>query len=150
MARKKATKKMKAPRKKRVKAPPKAPPEEEKPKKIEVTSGLRRIWFRVRNAWNMSFDAFSNALTLLTDKEAEQLYEVVRHALFKGSYVEIIREHPELRELVKSDDDRIFMYDVYEKLSWRLGKSEKYPKDIAVRIKMKGRIGRDATAPDYW
>lgn len=152
LTRKKATRKKKPAEKKTLKkkAPPEVPPKKEAPKKIAVTVELRRIWYRVRKAWDISLDAFGNTLTLLSDKEAEQLYELVRHSLFKGSYVEIIREHPELREIVRSDDDRICMHDIYEALSWRLGKSEALPKDVAVTMKMKGRIGRDATGPSYW
>jgi hypothetical protein len=149
LARKKTAKKRKkAPKK--VKAPPKKEALPEAPKKIEITPELRRIWFRARNAWNMSLDAFSNALTLLTDKQAGQLYDVVRHSLFKDSYVEILREHPELHELVRNDEDRLFMHDVYEKLSWRLGKSEPLPKDVETAMKMKGGIGRAATRTSYW
>jgi len=154
LARKKIRKKTrKAPRKKKRALPKKkakAPPKKEAPKEIVITDDLRRIWIRVRRSWNLSHTAFSNALSLLSNKEAEQLYELVRHSLFKGSYVEIIREHPELRKIVRSDDDRICMHDIYEVLAWRLGKSEPLPKDVAVTTKMKGGIGRDATRPSYW
>lgn len=118
-------------------------------KKIEITNRLRRTWWRLRKAWNLTMKAFSGTMSRLTDAEAEELYEVVRHSLFKDSYVEILRARPELKELVKSDDDRLFMHDVYEVLSWRLKKKEPYPKDVDMIIRMKGRIGRDAIAPNY-
>ena len=140
---KKTTKK--APRKKI-----KAPPKRETPEKIVITDELRGIWLKVRRSWNMSHTAFSNTVSLLSDKKAEQLYGLVRHSLFKGSYVEILREHPELREILRSDDDRICMHDIYEVLSWRLRKSEKMPKDIETTMRVKGRIGRDAIKPSYW
>lgn len=120
-----------------------------KQEKVAVTQELRRIWWKVRNSWNVSFEAFTNTLSMLTTKQAELLYGVVKHSLFKESYVQMLREHPELRELVKSDDDRLCMHDVYEAISWRLGRQEKLPSDVEVKIRMKGSIGRGAPVFSY-
>jgi len=117
--------------------------EGKKPEKTVITPELRRIWLRVRSAWNISLEAFSNTLSLLNDKQAAMLYNLVKKGLFKDFYSEILREHPELRDIVKSDDDRLCMIDIYQELSWRLDKSEPLPPDVKVTQGMKGRIGRD-------
>lgn len=75
-------------------------------------------------------------------KQSEMLYDVVKHSLYKESYVEILHELPELRELVKSDEDRFFMHDIYAILSRRLGKSEPPPKTERGALAFRGRIGR--------
>lgn len=130
-------------------------PAEEKPKpaqkaeKIKITPQLRRLWLTVRKAWVSSFQAFSNSLSSLDQKQAAMLYEVVKHSLFKDSYVQILRGHPELREFLKSDDDRLCMHDIYEVLSWRLSRKEKLPKDVEMAEKMKGRIGRSVPEMPY-
>ena len=116
--------------------------EAKKPAKVVITPELRRIWFKVRDSWNRSLEAFSSIVSLLTPKEAEQLYDIVKLSLFKDSYAQMLQEHPGLKEIVKTDDDRLCMHDIYENISWRLGKSEKLPKDIATKLGMKGRIGR--------
>jgi len=117
-----------------------------KSKKIVVDNKLRRIWWKLRKAYNMNYDAFVNTLYTLTDDEANFLYDIVVVSLFKGSYAEILQEHPGLRELVKSDDDRLFMHDIYEHLSWRLGRKEEFPEDIKLKFAMKGKIGRMSTS----
>jgi len=114
----------------------------EKAEKIKITSQIRKGWFLLRNAWLHTLDVFSNQLAQISDKDAEELYKVVRCAVYKDSYAQILREHPELKELVKTDDDRYFMHDVYENLSWRLGKKEPLPKDKKLISAMKGKIGR--------
>ena len=53
----------------------------------------------------------------MDNKQANALYDVVKFALFKDSYAQIVREHPEMRPLVQTDDDRLCMCDVYEALS---------------------------------
>lgn len=111
-------------------------------KKIVLTPELRRIWLNVRNAWNMNLTAFSNSVSALDQKQAEALYELVRVSLFKGSHAEILRNHPELRPILRSDEDRLCMHDIYEKLSWKLGKKEPEPPELSLARKMKSRIGR--------
>ena len=143
LAKKKRTKKSKKPASKH--KPKKKAPEKEtpKPEKLVVTPETKRIWLKVRHAWNWSYDAFSNTVSYLKQDEAEKLYDVVRLSLFKDSYAQMLQEHPELREIVKSDDDRLCMHDVYQILAWRLGKREKFPEDKRIYMKIKGRIGRD-------
>lgn len=121
--------------------------EKKAPAKIKITNELRKNWLMLKTAWRVNLSAFSNRLSLVPDKQAGQLYDVVRHSVYKDSYVDILREHPELKELVKNDDDRFFMHDMYESLSWRLGKREKPPKERQVSERMKGGIGREA--PSY-
>lgn len=114
-------------------------------KKIAITASLRKNWLLLKAAWLMNQGAFSSRLSLVPDKEADELYEVARHSLYKDSYVRILREHPELKELVKTDDDRLFMYNLYDILSWRLGKSEPPPKEQRPAARIKGSIGREST-----
>jgi hypothetical protein len=148
--RKLTTRKKPVAKKKPVKRPPaRAPPVVKAPGKVVVTNDLRRIWLRIRRMWNLNLTAFANALTVLNEKESNMLYDLVRHSLFKGSYVEILQEHPELRDFLKSDEDRLCMHDIYEKLSWRLGRREPLPKDVEVKEKMKGRVGRESGAYEY-
>ncbi|MFN7990700.1 MAG: hypothetical protein U0R44_00935 [Candidatus Micrarchaeia archaeon] len=118
--------------------------------KVAVTPELRKIWLRVRSSWNLSLPAFSNTLSSLSDAEAGLLYGLVRHSLFKGSHVEILRAHPELRSIVKTDDDRICMHDIYETLSWRLGKSETPPPDVKLATNVRSRLGRGMPVFDHW
>lgn len=139
MARKKTKKKVQkkaAPKKPEAKesAKPAAKPA---PAKLEVTPELKRLWFRVRRGYGISADAFSNALSSLTDKEAEMLYSLVRLSLFKGNPAQIIQAHPEMREFVHSDSDRLCMHETYQHLSWRLGKSEPLPKDRAIIVRFR-------------
>lgn len=117
--------------------------EEPRPEKLVITPEVRRIWLKVRKAWNWSYDAFSNTVSYLKQDEAEKLYDVVRLSLFKESYAQMLQEHPELREIVKSDDDRLCMHDIYQILSWRLGKREKFPNDKRISRQIRGRIGRE-------
>ena len=123
-------------------------PAKKGPEKVVITNEIRRAWLRLRKAWGWSFEAFSNTLGLLNTKEANMLYDIVKHSLFKGSYVEIIREHPELREIVKTDEDRLCMHDIYEILSWKLGRKEELPPDRKISRAMKGRIGREVPIID--
>ncbi|MBU0532627.1 hypothetical protein KKB44_03985 [Candidatus Micrarchaeota archaeon] len=116
---------------------------EETPKKTTITNEVRRIWLKVRKSWNVSHAAFSNTVSFLSEKEANTLYDIVKLGLYKDSYAHILHEHPELKEIVKSDDDRLCMYDIYEVLSWRLRRKEKMPKNKEIIMRMKGRIGRE-------
>ena len=120
--------------------------EGKKSEKVVVTPELRRIWITARKAWVTSYDSFHYTLSALSTKQADSLYDIVRVSLYRGSFVEILREHPELREMLKSDDDRICMHDIYESLSWRLGRKEEPPQDVKLKMGIKGRIGR--MAPD--
>ncbi|MBD3210364.1 hypothetical protein GF318_03210 [Candidatus Micrarchaeota archaeon] len=119
-------------------------PKKHKPEKIEISNRAKRIWLKVRKTWDMSLPAFTNTLSLLSEEEAEILYGIVKHSLYKDSYVEMLREHPELREIVKTDNDRLCMHDTYEVLSFRLNKFEDFPDFRKTQIKMKGGIGREA------
>ncbi|NYZ74032.1 hypothetical protein H0O00_02730 [Candidatus Micrarchaeota archaeon] len=116
--------------------------EKKKEEKIVITPELRKTWIRVRSAWGMSFEAFNSTVSMLDKKHAEGLYDLVRHSLFKDNYAEILRGNPELREVLKNEEDRLCMHDIYEILSWKLGKSEPLPKEIRAREAMKGPIGR--------
>ncbi len=148
MARKKKPVKGKSLRKKPAKAAPKpaakkaAPvkPEAKPAQKLLVTAQLRRIWLRVRNAYSMSSGAFSNALSLLSDDEADLLYNLVRFSLYKEGPAQMIKEHPEMREFVKTNVDRLCMHDIYEILSWRLGRREPMPKDRAIVTKFRRAV----------
>lgn len=106
--------------------------------KAIITPELRRDWLRVRAAWNSSPEAFTGVLSMIGDKSANKLYDVIKLALFKGSHVEILRAHPEMKELVKTDDDRLCMHDTYEALSRRLGRKEPYPSYVAMRQRVMG------------
>jgi hypothetical protein len=142
---KKATKKKTAPRAVKSKKEPmaaKAPAKAEKTRKLEITPKLRRIWFRIRKSYNISLSAFSNVLSSLDDEESEMLYELVRHAIYKGSVAEIIRAKPVMRELVKTDEDRLCMHDCYEHLSWKLRKKEPEPKDRAILSRFRLAVKR--------
>jgi hypothetical protein len=112
--------------------------------KLEVTPKLRKIWFSIRHSYDISLEAFSNSLSLLSDEEANMLYELVRLALYMGSPAEILRAHPQMKEFIRTDDDRLCMHDIYEHLSWRLGRSEPMPKDRQLiskfRLAVKGNL----------
>jgi hypothetical protein len=115
-----------------------------KPGEFAITPELRRIWVRVRKAWVTSYPAFTYSLSSLSTGQADLLYGLVRRALFRGSAGEIVHADSMMREFMRSDDDRMCMIDVYEILSWRLGRQEALPPDVRVRQRMKGRIGRDS------
>lgn len=120
---------------------------EKTPAKIVITPELRKIWFRIRNAWNLNLTAFANSISSLTQMQSEALYDIVKVSLYKGSYAEILREHPELKVLILSDEDRLLMHDIYENLSWKLGRKEPEPADVRLARRMKSRIGRQM--PDF-
>ncbi len=109
----------------------------ERPKRIDVTPELRRIWVRVRNAYSTSQAAFSSSLSLLDERQANILYDFAVAALYKDNVAQILSEHPELKSLVHTDDDRLCMHDIYENLSWRLHRSEPMPKDLEVTVKFR-------------
>jgi hypothetical protein len=115
---------------------------EAKKQKVNVTPEIRKMWIMIRQAWNTSPEAFTGTMTMLSSRQADSLYDVVKLALFKSSYAEILHEHPELRELVKGDNDRLCMHDVYEVLSSRLGRTEPFPPYIQLQMRLKGGIGR--------
>ena len=114
--------------------------------KIIITPQIRRNWLQIRSAWNISHAAFSNTLSSLSTINANLLYNIVKLSLFKGSYVDILREHSELKEIIKTDDDRLCMHDIYEVLSWRLNKTEKPPADVKLSAAVKSGIGRGVTS----
>lgn len=122
-------------------APQQMPAEKKGP--IEITPEIRRLWIRMRQAWVVSYDAFNHSVAILDDRQANLMYDVVKHSLFKDFYAEILREHPELKELIRTDEDRLCMHDIYERLSFRLNRYEKLPSDKKVYQGMKGKIGRN-------
>lgn len=117
---------------------PKSPSPSVNSGKVAITPTLRKNWIRIRAAWNTSPEAFTGTLSLMDPKQANELYDLVKLALFKGSHVEILHEHPEMREFVKSDDDRLCMHDVYEALSRRLQRKEPFPEYAALKQKIMG------------
>ncbi|MDD5172125.1 MAG: hypothetical protein PHF60_03760 [Candidatus ainarchaeum sp.] len=116
--------------------------EKKNEEKITITNDVRKTWIRVRAAWGRSFEVFTGTMSLLDKKQSEGLYDLVKHSLFKSTFAEIVQDYPQLKEFVKGEDDRLCMYDIYEVLSWKLGKSEPIPKEIQAREAMKGGIGR--------
>ena len=150
MAKKKSSKSKKKSSKKKAakkKQPAKPAPEKKaeppaKPGKIVINKEMKTLWLRLRSRWYMNFTAFYNALSALSEKQANELYDIVKHSLFKGSYAEIIHEHPEMKELLKNDEDRLCMHDIYERLSWRLRRREPLPESLGLKEKMKSRVGR--------
>jgi len=116
-------------------------PSKEKP--FSLTEPLRRIWIRVRQAYNASPEAFAYSLSSLNAEEANSLYDLVKHALFKGSIGEIVQGTPALRPIIRSEDDRMCMIDIYEVLSWRLDRREPLPEDRRLAQAMRSGIGRE-------
>ncbi len=88
---------------------------------------MMKIWFRIRRAWDINKIVFRETLAMLSDKQANELYDIVKYSLYTNSYAEIVIKHPELKVLLKNDDDRFCMHDIYEYLSWRLGRQEPSP-----------------------
>ncbi|MBU0591905.1 hypothetical protein KKF81_04045 [Candidatus Micrarchaeota archaeon] len=115
-------------------------------KEIIITPRLRRIWIQIRRNWGISRVAFTNNLSLLNDGEANNLYNLVIHSLYKNSYVDILREIPGLRGIIRTEDDRYCMHDIYQILSWRLDKTESPPKTLQIKLAMRGGIGRESGA----
>lgn len=141
MAKKKPPRKSASPRKADEKPLAKEPATAEV-KVPEFTPELRRIWLRIRKTYNISLQAFSNALSALNDKEANILYDLVRLSLYKDNPAQIIKAHPFMKEFIRTDDDRLCMHDIYENLSWRLGRKEPAPKHRQMitrfRVAVKG------------
>ena len=107
-------------------------------------------WLRVRGAWGRGKESFDSLMATLSGKQNEQLYDIVRYALYKDSYVQVLREKPELKQFLKSDEDRMCMIDIYEILSYRLRRSEPPPKIRSGAFAMRGdRIGRAAPTFGY-
>jgi len=101
----------------------------------------------IRKAWVTSFQSFTYELSRLSPEQSEAMYDMVKKALYKESFAQIVQQHPELRPFVHSDEDRVCMIEIYEVLSYKLGKSEKPPADRLASRGMKGRIGRGM--PDF-
>jgi len=143
LPKKKTTKKKKAskPVSKAAKKPVKKPKETssapKKSDKVNVTPALRRMWIGLRKSYNISYGAFSNALSALSDEQANQVYDFVITALFKDNVAQILSKHPELKGLIRTDDDRICMHDIYENLSWRLGRREELPKEKGMIVRFR-------------
>lgn len=114
-----------------------------KEKPFSLAEPLRRIWIRVRQAYVTSPEAFAYSLSSLKDADANSLYDLVKHALFKGSIGEILRDTPALRPIIRNEDDRMCMIDVYEVLSWRLNRRESLPEDRKLVQAMRSGIGRE-------
>ena len=87
-------------------------------------------------------DAFYNALSLLNEEDANELYGLVRRVAFKVSYVDAICKNPELREFLKNESDFRCMAVIYKRLSWRLKKEEEPPRDIKLIMNVGRAIGR--------
>jgi hypothetical protein len=109
----------------------------------KIPNEVRAAWLRVRAAWGRGTDVFTSTMSMLSKKEMEQLYDVVRHSVYKDSYVQILREKPELKEFLKGDEDRMCMHDIYAILAFRMGKSEPPPKTEKAALAMKAGIGRN-------
>ncbi|MBI5046550.1 hypothetical protein HZC07_02350 [Candidatus Micrarchaeota archaeon] len=105
--------------------------------KVVLTSETVKQWFLIKAAVQRGPIALSNFLSTLTRTQNEILYSIVKHSLYVKDYVEIIRKHPELKVLVKTDEDRLIMHDIYEIVSWKLNKYEPPPKEelAAARIR---------------
>lgn len=110
--------------------------------KVVITPEIKRIWIRLRQAWLRTDTAFSNSISMLDDKQANAMYDIVKHSLFTTSYIEIIRKHPELHDLIKSDEDRWCMKEIYDVLSWRLGREEPLPEDLRLQAAMRPGMSR--------
>ena len=116
---------------------PIAAEEPAKPKRVDVSPELRRIWLGVRRAYNLSYDAFYNSLSSLRGEEADMLYALSVAALYKGNVAQILSEHPELRGMIHTDEDRLCLHDCYQYLSAKLGRSEPLPKERAVMARFR-------------
>ncbi|MBU0527815.1 hypothetical protein KKE92_05000 [Candidatus Micrarchaeota archaeon] len=112
-------------------------PAPKKSDKVNVTPALRRLWIGLRKSYNLNYTAFSNALSALNDEQANQIYDFVITALFMDNIAEILSKHPELKDLIRTDDDRICMHDIYENLSWKLGRKETIPKEKGMIIRFR-------------
>lgn len=108
----------------------------------KLSPEAKKVWIKVKSAWVFRQSAFSHSLALLSVKESTILYDIVKLALFKKSFAEIIHLHPELGEILKSEDDRACMYAVYGVVSWKLGRKEEPPGDMRLAVNTKSRIGR--------
>ncbi|MFH0884185.1 MAG: hypothetical protein V1861_00565 [Candidatus Micrarchaeota archaeon] len=117
--------------------------------KLIITPELRRIWVRVRQSWVTSHAAFSYGLSMLNKKQCELLYDLVRRALFRNSAGDVLKAHPEIREFMRSDDDRMCMLDVYEALSWKLDRREDPPADVKLAKNFKGMMTKRRDDPFY-
>lgn len=136
MAEKKAQKTDSAPAQKKEKRAP-----------YKLSEHVRRMWIRIRYLWTFSNEAFYNALSDLNDKDANALYDLVKLALFRNSWAQIVQENPSLHGLIANEEDYFCMIDSYQKLSWKLNRREELPKDKKMAVGMKGKIGR--LMPDY-
>jgi hypothetical protein len=115
----------------------------------KMPNDVRVLWLRVRAGWGRGREVFDNTMSQFSQKQSQQLYDVVRHAIYKDNYVQVLREKPELKEFLKSDEDRLCMMDAYAILSYKLGRSEPPPKTEKAILGMKGRIGRSAPLFGY-
>ncbi len=116
----------------------------------KVPNEVRAVWLRVRAAWTRGRDVFVSTMSQLSQKQNEQLYDVVRHAVYKDNYVQALREKPELKEFLKGDDDRLCMIDAYDILAYKLHRREPPPRTEKGALAMKGgRIGRAAPTFGY-
>lgn len=131
------------------KAPPsveksvKPPSQETQPsgsKKLVITPSLRKNWLKIRQAYSISLDSFTNTLSSMNGKEANELYDMVKLALFKGSIGEIVSASPELRIFMRQEDDRLCMIESYEYLSWKLGREEPFPKGERIKVHLRRSI----------
>ncbi len=115
-----------------------------KKEKLVITNDTRRLWLKLRKAWNMELNVFSHTVMSLNDSDTKTVYDLVKRALFKDSYAEIVHEYPEMREFLRTDDDRMCMIDIYELVSWKLNQSEPLPPEKRLLQGMKGKIGRES------
>ena len=116
----------------------------------KVPLELWAAWLRVRAAWGKGRDVFMSTMSLLGQKQNEQLYDIVKYAIYKDNYVQALRARPELKQFLKNDEDRLCMMDVYDILSYKLRRHEPTPKTEKGALAMKGdRIGRDAPIFGY-
>ncbi|MFH1785185.1 MAG: hypothetical protein ABH842_02035 [Candidatus Micrarchaeota archaeon] len=112
---------------------------------LKISPEVKKLWVRIKSAWNTNEVKFRNTLSYLTNEQANSIYDVVRLSLFKNSYVNVLRDHPELKDLLKNDNDRLCMYNVYSNLSVRLNRREDPPNDVKLAMNLKGNIGRKYT-----
>ncbi len=101
---------------------------------------MLKFWLRIRKAYSISKDAFLKEILSLNEEEMNILYELSKKTLYKNFISEIIAEYPELKEYLHNETDLLCMYDLYDYLSWKLGKEEPPPEYKKVILEFRKAV----------
>lgn len=110
--------------------------------KAAVSETLKRNWLRIKAASIRNIAAFNSTISMINKKDTEELYSIAKFAAYNTDYARLVFQNPQLRELIKNQEDAFTLNLVYQALSFKLNKREPIPAVNRIYAGFAGGIGR--------